>query len=110
MPERIQLRRTKGYRKPKDAIVVARPSKWGNPYRVAQLGEVAVEMFERDLRAAIERPWSEPHTIEFRIMAAELYELTGRDLACWCDPTEVCHADVLLELANPIACIARGES
>jgi hypothetical protein len=34
MPERIQLRRTKGWRKPEGAIVVSRPSKWGNPFRV----------------------------------------------------------------------------
>lgn len=31
-PKRIQLRRTKGYRKPEGAIVVARPSRWGNPF------------------------------------------------------------------------------
>lgn len=31
-PKRIQLRRTKGYRKPEGAIVVSRPSKWGNPF------------------------------------------------------------------------------
>lgn len=29
-PKRIQLRRTKGWRKPEGAIVVARPSRWGN--------------------------------------------------------------------------------
>lgn len=33
-PQRIQLRRTKGWRKPEGAIVVARPSKWGNPFRL----------------------------------------------------------------------------
>lgn len=33
-PERIQLRRTKGWRKPEGAIVVARPTKWGNPFAV----------------------------------------------------------------------------
>ncbi|MCW2756994.1 MAG: hypothetical protein JWO46_740 [Nocardioidaceae bacterium] len=32
-PKRIQLRRTKGWRKPEGAIVVARPSRWGNPFR-----------------------------------------------------------------------------
>lgn len=34
MPERIQLRRTKGWRKPEGAVVVARPSGWGNPFVV----------------------------------------------------------------------------
>lgn len=33
-PKRIQLRRTKGWRKPEGAIVVARPSKWGNPFPI----------------------------------------------------------------------------
>jgi hypothetical protein len=36
-PKRIQLRRTKGWRKPAGAIVVARPSRWGNPYKVGDL-------------------------------------------------------------------------
>nr|WP_268825129.1 DUF4326 domain-containing protein [Mycobacteroides chelonae] len=34
MPERIQLRRTRGWRKPEGAIVVSRPSRWGNPFRI----------------------------------------------------------------------------
>ena len=39
MPERIQLNRRKGYRKPEGAVVVARPSKWGNPFRLrAEMG------------------------------------------------------------------------
>jgi hypothetical protein len=29
-----------------------------------------------------------------------LYELRGKDLACWCPLDQPCHADVLLELAN----------
>lgn len=32
-PKRIQLQRTKGYRKPEGAVRVARPGKWGNPFR-----------------------------------------------------------------------------
>lgn len=32
--QRIQLRRTRGWRKPEGAIVVARPTRWGNPYVV----------------------------------------------------------------------------
>lgn len=39
-PKRIQLRRTKGWRKPEGAIVVARPSKWGNPYHVGTMAEM----------------------------------------------------------------------
>jgi hypothetical protein len=32
VPERVQLSRRKGYRKPDGAIVVARPTRWGNPF------------------------------------------------------------------------------
>jgi hypothetical protein len=31
----------------------------------------------------------------------DLTALRGRDLACWCPLDQPCHADVLLELANP---------
>jgi hypothetical protein len=33
--------------------------------------------------------------------ADEIRALAGRDLACWCPLDQPCHADVLLELANP---------
>ncbi|SKE25070.1 Uncharacterised protein [Mycobacteroides abscessus subsp. massiliense] len=32
MPERIQRKRTAGWRMPEGAIYVGRPSQWGNPY------------------------------------------------------------------------------
>lgn len=35
-PRRIQLRRTKGWRKPEGAVSVARPTKWGNPFKLAE--------------------------------------------------------------------------
>jgi len=109
-PKRIQLRRTAGWRKPEGAIVVARPSTWGNPYRL-QLGlnhtlvdsfgneyscapgewrGVAVRRFREDLADG-----RLPYTVE------DVQErLGGRDLACWCALDSPCHADVLLELAN----------
>lgn len=35
------------------------------------------------------------------LSAEDLEVLRGRDLACWCATGTPCHADVLLELANP---------
>lgn len=110
-PQRIQLRRTKGWRKPEGAIVVARPSRWGNPYRIPSCIEEGfatpeaararvVADFEGDLIAAIEHPWRQSLPIEIRNIADALPELRGRDLACWCPLDQPCHADVLLELAN----------
>lgn len=53
--QRVQLRRTKGYRKPAGAVIVARPSKWGNPFRLGDEGSGLVhfgpghlERFGRD--------------------------------------------------------------
>jgi hypothetical protein len=40
-PKRIQLRRTKGWRKPEGAVVVTRPGKWGNPFRVGTRSALA---------------------------------------------------------------------
>jgi hypothetical protein len=34
-------------------------------------------------------------------MATLERDLTGKDLACWCPLDQPCHADILLELANP---------
>ncbi|MGO7983466.1 DUF4326 domain-containing protein, partial [Rhizobium johnstonii] len=35
LPHRVQLSRKKGWRKPANTVVVARPSKWGNPFRIS---------------------------------------------------------------------------
>ncbi len=98
--QRIQFRRTKGWRKPEGAIVVARPSKWGNPFKVAgpdprQHSRLltradAVELF---------RQFAVGHRYPFGLETIRA-ELAGHDLACWCRLDQPCHADVLLELAN----------
>lgn len=41
MPERIQRRRTKGWRMPEGAIYVGRPSKWGNPFQLGTRSALA---------------------------------------------------------------------
>lgn len=48
-PARIQLSRRKGWRKPAGAVVVARPTIWGNPFSVAEYG--------RELSVALYRGW-----------------------------------------------------
>jgi hypothetical protein len=98
VPERIQRKRTKGYRLPPTAVYVGRPSRWGNPYRVGDDGtaERCVELYRVSALGWWTTGWRE------HVRA----ELAGRDLACWCPLTDAsgnrfpCHADVLLELAN----------
>ncbi len=114
-PQRIQLRRTKGWRKPEGAVVVTRPSRWGNPYRVLRHGDgwmvrgngqaiMAAEP-SRDMTRAEAAEWA---VDKFRQMypagSQNAYmariQLAGHDLACWCPLNIPCHADVLLEVAN----------
>lgn len=97
-PKGIQLSRSKGYRKPPGAIVVARPSRWGNPHRIGHDGvtdaAVAVELFKEWLAHSV--------TPRAQWMRANLHLLRSHDLACWCKVGSPCHRDVLLRLANPL--------
>lgn len=115
-PQRIQLRRTKGWRKPGSAVVVARPNRWGNHWRISHTltgwsvwlshpddpfsvhptrtdaHAQAVRQYRRDLLWDLSR---------FADLKAEIqHQLGGRDLCCWCTLDMPCHADVLLEVAN----------
>lgn len=111
MPARIQLRRTKGWRKPEGVIVVARPTKWGNPFTLQQAIEAEYDN-PRSACVSHYRAWLEGHpyyqdaydmhmaVVDRRWVLANLDQLRGRDLGCWCPLDRPCHADVLLELAN----------
>ena len=92
-PRRVQVQRSKGWRKPAGTVVVARPSRWGNPFRVGVDGDRR-ECVGR-YRAAL-LGGSLPYT-----PADVRRQLAGHHLACWCPPGEPCHADVLLAVANP---------
>ena len=116
--ERIQLSRRKGWRKPTGAIVVARPTRWGNPYPIDEWGrDLAIRLFRETARGT----WNpsllsgrsgeevaiahEEHVGWLRRLGGDPVELArrdlrGHDLACWCPLDVPCHADVLLELAN----------
>lgn len=123
-PKRIQLRRTKGWRKPEGCIVVARPSQWGNPWRVGET--VGCDIDEPDMyrgSSAIVTPSLAVELYRSALLAPPIYklrdgrrivtglascvsvetaviELASHDLGCWCPLDQPCHADVLLEIAN----------
>jgi hypothetical protein len=91
-PSRIVLRRTKGWRKPPGAVTVARPTRWGNPFRIGADGDRTTTIAR--YRAALR-----DGRLDFTVDDVRA-ELAGRNLACWCPLDEPCHADVLLEVAN----------
>ena len=114
-PVRLQLSRRRGFDLQAasravnglDAVNVARPSKWGNPFKVGLDHSYYMEGAER-ARAA--------QCVElFRNIFPALPEsagigvLRGKNLACWCKLDAPCHADVLLELANAPMCAASGK-
>lgn len=108
-PSRIRLSRTKGWRKPAGAVVVARPSKWGNPWKVDDLGIPDAAEATRRFEAAVAgfisadgsfcAPCAHPDSFIGRIIC-NVTELRGRDLCCWCALDQPCHADILLRMAN----------
>lgn len=98
MPQRIQLRRSKGWRMPPDTIKVDRSTRWGNPFTAQECGSIgaAVERHALWMRGAAEAPdgRAPPAADEIR------RELGGRNLGCWCALDGPCHADLLLKIAN----------
>jgi hypothetical protein len=103
MPQRIRLSRRRGWRKPPSAVVVARPSRWGNPF-VIDATTSRAEAIARFAAALDAGDVGYTHDDVVR-------ELAGHDLACWCPLDEPCHADVLLAVANerPVGSV-RGRS
>lgn len=88
MPKRVKIDwRVPGGKKPENVVVVTRPGRFGNPFKVGDPGvpdaATAVECFE-GMYGLIDG----------------IEELRGKDLACYCPLDQPCHADVLLEWAN----------
>lgn len=117
MPKRVQRKRTKGWRKPEDAVYVGRPSKWGNPWPPGRkMGECGIGiLMDADLIKVVKADHDHLITLEesvllyrFQILGSieyngdyyDIEQLRGKDLMCWCPLDQPCHADVLLEIAN----------
>ncbi len=101
-PQRIQLRRTNGWRMPPDTVKVDRSTRWGNPFRVDAdtTAAACVERYARLLSGEHDAEFSEAERALGQRIRTQLPHLAGKDLACWCPLHAPCHADVLLRLAN----------
>lgn len=100
-----------------DAVNVARPGKWGNPFLVKECREAGFVGSDDEIArrcAEAFRVWLGPHWRENwggpeserrrDAILSSLSSLRGKNLACWCKPGAPCHADVLLEIANAPIC------
>ncbi len=123
MADRIQRRRTKGWRMPEGAVCVDRSTPWGNRFLIdgpdlkgnwwvydgryddaperhltrTQAAQDACDRYEVALRC------------DGALLEQARHALRGKVLVCWCRLDQPCHADVLLELANaPLRCEAAG--
>ncbi|MGD6743007.1 DUF4326 domain-containing protein [Streptomyces sp. BH106] len=108
VPARIQRRRTKGWRLPVNAVIVSRPSRWGNLCKVALMEEMgyddphaaAADNFRLWLAGSrSDAPNDEADQRRERILT-DLHLLRGKDLACTCPPGRACHGDYLIYRAN----------
>lgn len=116
-PVRIQLSRRKGFNLQDhskalnglECVVVARPTKWGNPFKIGRPYPApceAVRNFKSMITThgwwiPVPMPWPKGMvpTCDATTLQDVKKELRGKNLACWCKDSP-CHADVLLELAN----------
>ena len=94
----IRYQQKRGVKLPPGARSVARPSRWGNPYKVGaerrfRSGKTtlvdAISWYRRDatLQVARHPEWLDP-----------LRGASG--LACYCPLDQPCHADILIELLD----------
>ena len=81
---------------PPDAILVDRTTRWGNQFKIGM--HYQGQVLTRQDAVDVHKDWLLNSDMGIKLLE-DIYELTGKDLVCWCAPLP-CHADVLLELAN----------
>lgn len=122
-PVRLQLSRRAGFdlqalsRKlnGRDAVKVTRPGKWGNPFSVAPNVKPGTMFGQRYIAVPSAEDavacFREMLRVDPRIAEEARKQLAGKNLSCWCKHPkpgmpDVCHAAVLLEIANAPSCEA----
>lgn len=118
-PVRVQRKRTKGYRLPPNTVSVTRPHAFGNPYRIGDLctwntprlefggkglADILREAHGRPVyQTAADTVWGFKEMVisSPKFQRAIQDKLKGKNLACFCRLGHPCHAQILLEYANP---------
>lgn len=70
-------------------VYIGRPSKWGNPFKIGRDGS----------RQEVILKYKNMITANTELNKQIPLKLRGKTLGCWCKP-DVCHGDVLAELAD----------
>lgn len=118
-PVRLQLSRRKGFDLQAlsrainglPAMKVDRATKWGNPFVVGEEGDrrACLHLFMCLLGnyLCLSSKTSIAQQRDYRrLIRRQRHHLKGKNLACWCPPPapgeiDLCHAQVLIEVANP---------
>lgn len=96
MPRRIHWTRFEG-KLPAQARSIARPSRWGNPFRIGEPHPGDGHAMTRDDVVDLFADWiRRPEQQALRSLARA--KLKGHDLACSCPDGARCHGDVWLDL------------
>lgn len=78
-------------------VYIGRPSKWGNPF--SHLNGTAAKWKVATREEAIKK--YEEWLLSNSKLLADLHELLGKTLGCWCKP-KPCHGDVLIKLCDEV--------
>src|SRR6185369_2566704 len=103
---------------PEGAVIVTRPSVWGNPFVLAHARSGRLlqrnDMWSVSYQGSVLVRWNTKRAAaadavdRFRRLLGESpaqveairTHLVDKNLVCWCALDQPCHADVLLEIAN----------
>jgi hypothetical protein len=117
-PVRLQLSRRKGFNLQAwsrqvnglEAVNCARPGGYGNPFVVGEVPSLAFAAYTNSRIESVAESVDLYRRLCLKNFAKfdcvdRLLELRGKNLACWCalpkpGEPDICHAAVLLELAN----------
>jgi len=100
LPQRIQRKRTKGWKQPKLTCYCGRGSKWGNPFIVGEKFTVCAYDLSYEfvmtlmLSLSLYEKWLDEM---INLELVDLTELLKYDyLSCWCPLDQKCHVDILI--------------
>lgn len=116
--QRVQRKRTKGFKLPENTICVTRPSKHSNPFRLTAIGGIEFYTLNRQwARWSLTTGFTQDNLVDLFIswrqgkiahhllpqpptLEETKQDLAGKNIACFCACGAPCHGDYLLQIAN----------